>query len=1039
MRNTGVTAGVASLVVGGGLTIALLVRGWSPLLATLVLSLYVGLFVSHVLSSGQRIAVWGLGLLGVLIFLVGPWYVASSASVLPQLPVYVGIASYQLPMIQRRDPAGTQARSEVSVALGAGARRGLTDYRVTLPIFPEADDRAPGANSPTTLRVSCTGAPSGPRQCTASVEIDAARRDYHVEVTGGTPRRLGVVEIPSEAQLYFGFRSPGNAANLEERSIPIEVHPDHVTFGRCAVPRAKDPLLVSVLDLAFMETSTACRTLVPSNQDRNLGRWIRREPNGAFEIPTCSYFQIDADGVRYVPLESRSIADRIELPAEQSGAPPLRTEFVLGAREPAQVIFVQRTFQDRSDTVSAPPRGRLQTFLREHGLRDDCRVRWHATSDGVFGQNSACLQVRVSVTRHAVSLSLDPNGSAIRVELGPSLRSDAFVEIPNREWARALAGRQQPVQYIYHHGHWIGSASPYGTARNQEVLDVPFRLLDGPPFRATLDFRRADEEVAVRLRDGVRQQTFTAPAVVELGAPSGPSARLEVADAPAPGPFLRGAMWPALTLLALFVLFLGQHPRVALLGAGVAVILLWTTLVRAILAYSVILHRPYDWKAFDQLVVGSTVTPLAVALVSLAVLYGGPLLERVRRSRRQPAMAGPPTADPDAQEQPASTSKAPGDQHSLRRVRVVVWVALVAVGLARVLFSLFGREQLGGIRIAVAIPLIAAGLWWLLWTPDPTAHAAPRTRWWSPFVAGFVAVAPWYNDGGAMLIIAAPALLAVAYASRHHRGLLVAASIAAAVLVFFPRQVALYTYLRVRQTGVTTLPGGPEAVCTQPATTTPDCQSRVYGDVMTALDTMHLLDATRTISERRHPLRVLDWVEDGGRRRCMAMDRLPTRDGLEVGFFRAVVQRYHQTGADGARPLRDDLLPFSSAVSNALLNDYLGAVLVVPQLPRGSLGGVPLMLAILTAAAWVARKPTRSARPPWWFPAIGALAVLTAASILTTAANLDVLPNFAQSLPLLAIRSGSALFFDTLALMLFMGFWCLDAVRPREESEGHGE
>jgi hypothetical protein len=194
------------------------------------------------------------------------------------------------------------------------------------------------------------------------------------------------------------------------------------------------------------------------------------------------------------------------------------------------------------------------------------------------------------------------------------------------------------------------------------------------------------------------------------------------------------------------------------------------------------------------------------------------------------------------------------------------------------------------------------------------------------------------------------------------------------------------------------------------------CQTRAASDQgsLATLDRIGLLDTTASVSTRRHPLRRLDWLEDGARESdCDAIDRFPTRDAMEVGFFRALVDRYRSESE--TLYLREQLLPFSAGVTDALLNDYAGLVTYLPQMPRGSFSSVAIMLLAVLLLAVGHGRPWQS-----WAgaAAFGAAGLLAGAGVLTVAANLDVFPNFAQSIPLLALRSHSALALDALALAI---------------------
>ncbi|HEX2572145.1 MAG TPA: hypothetical protein VH877_21555, partial [Polyangia bacterium] len=191
------------------------------------------------------------------------------------------------------------------------------------------------------------------------------------------------------------------------------------------------------------------------------------------------------------------------------------------------------------------------------------------------------------------------------------------------------------------------------------------------------------------------------------------------------------------------------------------------------------------------------------------------------------------------------------------------------------------------------------------------------------------------------------------------------------------------------------------------------------GPALEVLEQQKLLDPRSAVAARRHPLRRLDWLNDGaggaGGGACGAVDRLPTRDALEVGFFRALIRQYTAEGAVSGEYLRGDLLPFPRAVTDALLNDYLGTVAYLPQLPRGSLLSVALLLLFLWALVLGAGEAGASGAG---FVGLAELGLLAAATALTVGANLDVYPNFAQSLPLLAIRSNSAWLLDGGCLFL---------------------
>lgn len=177
----------------------------------------------------------------------------------------------------------------------------------------------------------------------------------------------------------------------------------------------------------------------------------------------------------------------------------------------------------------------------------------------------------------------------------------------------------------------------------------------------------------------------------------------------------------------------------------------------------------------------------------------------------------------------------------------------------------------------------------------------------------------------------------------------------------------------------------------------------------------------------RHTIRVADWLNDRQPdATCRAALRLPTREGLEVGFFRELTRSFQSSPAEERGYLRRELLQYNRRVVDPLLNDYLPAVMLVPQFPRGTVstlayGWLALWLLVLLRG-WRRDSPPG----PGWVVGTALLTLVVAGTVLTLACGMDIFPNFAQSVPFLAIRTNSGWLLDAFAVGLAVAAFAWD-------------
>lgn len=942
-----------------------------------------------------------------------------------RLPVYVGVVGYHLPL--RHDAAAKTFAAELQ--LGPPPSEPTTppgDLRFSLPL-PESLRDAGAANAATRVLVTCeAGKDAAPERCRVELVDLGPRRDYLMgvrslggagTVTSGAKARVdawtrvGLIELPGEAELVVrpvtidgagggDETAAGDAVVSRERRFHVRSGPDEVQLGACRVRRPGDreePLYLTLLDLYYME-GEGCRLLPLGEQDVLDGRWIRRDALGRVEIPAHSFLEIGHEHVRFVPLEDRGFRVTLSDAAGKPLAPAERSQIEFAAGERVQLALLRRVFTEQGLSAKAEAA---------------CAQAWRAARPWWHWWEHACRRVKVTLEPLTLDLKVDRKGGldlSIDKE-EPQWRRLAYVELPPADWERQQG---QPRGFIYLQGWWPTNATERTPALGERTLDLPFRLWSGLQYRAELrltpmagDVSEDARAVTVDLRDSEHRMQRATPLVVRLG--SEVQAVLELDRAAGPWQLARAALVPSLgvALGLLMLLFLRRWPTDGTpdpegRGLAVAALLLvpvaWALLEKAMVAYAVMAHAPYDWEAFDQLLVAALVTPGAVAAGVVAGLVLG------RRLGREGERTG-----------------------ALEGVAVAL---LVGISLGRLLFSVLGREALGPVRLVVMLP-------WALGLFAYYLHRArgATSRLHHPVVVSavyLVMVAAWYADKGALLLLAVPAAaLVIAYAMAPgpwQRWRLLARVLTGGVVlgllvvVAWPGGILRLWSLGHRLTALDPAPG---RFCERHVAAAPATQGCVTaideGSALEVLEQQKLLDPRSAVAARRHPLRRLDWLNDGaggagaGGAACGAVDRLPTRDALEVGFFRALIRQYTAEGAVAGDYLRGDLLPFPRAVTDALLNDYLGTVAYLPQLPRGSLLSVALLLLLLWALVLGAGDAGASGAG---FVGLGELGLLAAATALTVGANLDVYPNFAQSLPLLAIRSNSAWLLDGGCLFL---------------------
>ncbi|HEX2571759.1 MAG TPA: hypothetical protein VH877_19530, partial [Polyangia bacterium] len=706
----------------------------------------------------------GGGVVAVLGFLVarGPELLAPPHESEERLPAYVGVVGYHVPM--RHDAAGKTFAAELQ--LGPPPSEPTTppgDLRFSLPL-PEPLRDAGAVNAATRLLVTCeAGKDAAPERCRVELVDLGPRRDYvmgvrSLDVVGGGPEaggraredawtRVGLIELPAEADLVVrpvtidgaagGDEAPaegaaaGDATASRERRFHVRSGPEEVQLGACHIrrPQGRDdePLYLTLLDLYYMD-GERCRLLPLGEQDVLDGRWIRRDALGRVEIPAHSFLEIGHDKVRFVPLEDRGFRVALSDAAGKPLAPEERRQFEFAAGERVQVALLRRVFTDQGISAQAEAA---------------CGQAWQASRPWWHWWEHACRRVKVALEPLALDLKVDRKGG---LDLGidktdPRWRRLAYVELPAADWERRPG---QPRGFIYLQGWWPTNATERTPALGERTLDLPFRLWSGLQYRAELRLTPALDDVralTVDLRDSEHRMRRATPLAVQLG--SEVQAVLEIDRAAGPWQLARAVLVPSLgvALGLLVLMFLRRWPsdgspdpegRGLALAALLLVPVAWALLEKALVAYAVMAHAPYDWEAFDQLLVAALVTPGAVAA---GVLAGMALGRRLG-------------------------GKVAGGTLALDRIALLL---LLVMSFGRLFFSVLGREALGPVRLVVFLP-------WVLALFAGYLHRArgATSRLHHPVVVSAVyavMVAAWYADKGALLLVAVPAAaLVIVYA-----------------------------------------------------------------------------------------------------------------------------------------------------------------------------------------------------------------------------------------------------------------------------------
>jgi hypothetical protein len=937
----------------------------------------------------------------VALMVLGPNLFADAESVQHGRPAVLGVTGYRLAL--DRD-------GQAAVDFGPEPHAAPRAAYFEIPGIPNQSEGSHAVNLPVHLDLTCSDS-----RCTLRLAPTGMRRDFTVGVRKPTSpdwEVAGAVDIESGHVLRLVERTVlggdlGQEVDLRgephlERMIPIEVGPDAVRFGDCSIPFDPDrPIYLPVLELRFMATEDGCRMIDIEQADILRGRWLKRAPDGSVDIPAHSFFELSDGRVRWYPLESHNLAASIVTGDGIEVADPVTAELEFAADEAIELMVFRRRFAEVS---------------LGKALRSECIDDWRASDERAFGgTGTGCRRLAATLRGLKFSALVERQGLQ-RLFTVLVDRSDenwghrVFLDIPFSAWEAQpdAEGTPVPRRHILLTGRWPEGASVVGGSVDEQILAVPFRLHGTTPFRAVLTLESGEEQddAVLRIADATRRGEVTASrAELSIGPPE--SQVLVTYERPtSPHGLARGTLWPTLALaigsalLALFGHRLGAIAiRTAAVTSTLALIIAYSLLQKSLVAYSVVIHPPHDWEAFDQLVVSAIAMPLAVAAAAAAALIA--------------------------------------DGFTIKRVALVrAWLPWALLGLtcmvalARVLASVLGREAIGSLRFVVVTPLLGALIWMCAIAAARVAVDSPAGRQRvldaAVLVAGGVLVLSWWADKGAMLMLAVPVALAMVY----HTWRLTAGKVLIWIIalgfagIFFAPRQAVKVWSGQDSIEIPPLAVGKGSSCSEAdealdvEQAMEHCVSPIASDsdILGTLDRVGVLDTTASISSRRHPLRRLDWLEDGARdSECDAIDRFPTRDAMEVGFFRALVDRYRSE--QDTSYLREQLLPFAPGVTNALLNDYVGLVTYLPQMPRGTFSTVAIMLLAMLLLSIGHGNPWRSLAGG---AAVGAAGLLAGGSVLTIAANLDVFPNFAQSIPLLALRSHSALLLDALAVSLIV-------------------
>lgn len=953
----------------------------------------------------------------LLLWGVGSYDIASDEDLAARLPVYLGVTGYRIAMPPAAGRFATAAALGPEPAAwppGPEAPELRAPHYLVLPGIPRDSQGGHALNAPTLLAASCATpaatAPATATSCELSLRVTGQRRDYLPAINaGGRWSWAGTQALPSGAQLTI--RSTiGDPGRFGARRIALSIDGQTVRFNGCALEApapGEGDVILPVADLYFLAAPSpegaaagarACQRQLLSAEDRRQGPWLRPAADGSTQIPAHSFVAVrPGPEVELVPLEDRAFTVEVAGGGERSDERVVR--FAPG--QEVEIALLRRRFRE-------------QPLPRGCGDGDDllaCRQ--------LLGfLDPLAWKVKVEATRDRATLAIDIDRDS------PRWRPLAWTELtPDR--VADEDGR--PTRFSFEQGRWrAGEPRPLGD--REELLELPFRLLGGLSYRAELMVKLDGVDGAsLVIRDSARRsRNLPSRSRTELG-PDDARAVLEFDRARSPRDLARAALRPFLVLaLALVAILLlpGRDERVArvvLLGTGATAVLTYTQLVRVHLGYALVVHHPWDPAALLQLVSSSAGLALALAAALAAALWW---------PRRWPRLARRLALRPT----------------TVLRASAAVLALFAAFRWNR---SLHGRELIYDLRLVVFLPALSALYWyvgqrsssvvdaaqaWPAWLGRRWSQAARARAWRWTCVAGLWAVsaAAWFADLGGALLLLVPTLLAfLFYAPPAQEGrwrqagviLRGAFGLVVAVALFAPSLPVRGALAWRGVVEIPALPAGDRDVCADDEPDDPLTCRLPQATRMKALEALEgagMIAAGR-LASRRHPMRLLDWLEDGDDgSACYATERFVTHDALEVAFFRAQVRQYRAESEGRRQYLRDGLLPFGEAVRRALVADYLGSVSFVPQMPRGALACVALLLvALVAAAALVGAAPWRTPRGA---AGLGALVMLACAAVLTVAANLDLLPNFAQNIPLVAVRSTSAWLLDALALALGLFF-----------------
>jgi hypothetical protein len=934
---------------------------------------------------------WGVGI-GALnlvavaaLMLFGPAGIASEEDLGRQLPIYLGLTGYRLVMAPDSAApvaAGTTGTFRVSATLGPSplvwpptseGTRQVAPYHFVVPGLSAEDDDGLPLNDPSAFSVWCNGKEPG-AHCELDLRAGSRRRDYlpAVEVAGRW-QWLGGVPIPSGGAITIE-PVPANGHSRETRLINVHIEGDTLRLNDCPVKVPADgETILPVADLYYVDQGCKPRDILP--QDLEGGLWLRPGKRGNTDVPAYSFLAVrPGPSVELVALQDRAFKVTSSV-AQGTGGGARSFPFALG--ETLRLAVARRVFTARTVSKDCDPKPDFAGCLRLKGRLDT--LPW-------------IVQVKDNAPRLELAIDID------RAE--PLWRPLAWTELTPDQLVDA---DRYPIRFSFEQGRWR-SGEPRPPTSGERLLELPFRLLGGLPYSAQLVPRLSGVDGATLIvHDSARQSMhFERGTRLELG-PEEARAVMEFERAPSPRRPARAAIWPLFAAAAGLLVFLflvrpeerrGHAP--ALLASCGAVVVAYGQLLRAHVGFAVVVHEPWDPNAFVQVVLSSAGLAASLVLATLS----GVAVSRSLPDRFWKAMEG------------GRPSVAGG--------------VLFVVAVSRLAFSIRGREALGPFRFVLIIAPLMALIWYVL-SRHANDDRAPRSRLrtlWYLALAAF-SVFAWAGDFGAVILLLAPTAVGLVVLWSPGTGqigrvalpsLLLFALVLGGVFRVPERVLSLAYNLHE----IPAVEVGHRSACAAPAAREENkCWLSQAARSSSPAETNALDVVEDTIGEvgahkRRKRLRVLDWIEDGNdASTCFAAERFPTVEGLEVAFFRAQIRRYRDGGGDRAY-LRDGLLPFALPVQKSLLNDYLGAAAFAPQMPPGSLAATAFLLVALAAAA-VLIFP-RALRSSFGAGGLGAIACLGCASVLTVAANLDVLPNFAQSIPLVAIRSETAWLIDAAGL-----------------------